>query len=119
MKDLEGQIGGADILRLDVDDMPAAPADTSDPFAAQLSIPHVPIVADAEVLKGLTLSEVLVRRWPNKHLPAQYFRIMDPDIDLVMAPCGHVFHATEYAMLSMSEQCLPFSRLPLSDVRGD
>jgi hypothetical protein len=116
MKGVEGQDGGAEFLRLDDDDITAAAAeaDSLDPFSAQLLVPHMPIVADTEVLRNLSVAEVLVRRWPNKHLPAQYFRIMDPDIDLVMAPCGHVFYATEYAMLGMCDRFLPFSRVPLS-----
>lgn len=84
-------------------------ADAADPFAAQMSIPNMPIKADAGMLRGLSQAEVLVRQWPNPALPAQYFRLMDPLADIHIGSCGHFFEADEYEMISLMCNKRPFS----------
>jgi hypothetical protein len=110
----EGKDETADFLRLDDDDIDAAttaaPLDDHDSFVSQLSIPNTPIVVDRIMLQNLTLAEVLVRRWPNPNIPAQYFRVMDPRVDIVVGPCGHFFEASEFEMVSMTQGSRPFSR---------
>ena len=103
---------GADVLQLDGPDEPAETAYTGadqDTFFAQMSIPNVPIRADRGMLQRLSQSEVLVRRWPNPAIPAQYFRTMDPLADITIGSCGHFFEADEYEMLSLEEGKRPFS----------
>lgn len=74
-----------------------------------MSVPNVPIRIDREMLRGLSQSEVLVRRWPNPAIPTQYFRTMDPLADITIGSCGHFFEADEYEMLSLEEGKRPFS----------
>ena len=102
----------ADVLQLDGPD-DSADADYAggdqDNFFAQMSIPNVPIRADRDMLRSMSQSEVLVRRWPNPAIPAQYFRTMDPLADITIGSCGHFFEADEYEMLSLEEGKRPFS----------
>lgn len=49
----------------------------------------------------LGAGEVLLRRWPCPHLPAQWFRVMDEEAAIVVGPCGHFFEADEYEMVRM------------------
>jgi hypothetical protein len=51
---------------------------------AQMAIPHNPIRASRAILRSLDRSEVLVMEWPCACLPNQYFRIMDPELVIVM-----------------------------------
>jgi hypothetical protein len=51
-------------------------------------------------LRRLRPGEVLVRRWPNSCLPAQWFRLLDEDQPVVVGSCGHFFEAEEYEMVS-------------------
>ena len=83
------------------------------PFAEQLGIPNTPLVADAAALQQLSLAEVLVRQWPSKHLPAQYFWLVDPTVDVVVGPCGHFFLSLEYEVQSIALGYRPYSRAPL------
>ena len=112
---MQGHEEGADFLRLDDADIAdvATGVDATaegDPFGTQLVTPHMPIVADEAALRDLGCNEVLVRRWPNANLPAQYFRNMDPDVHVVVAPCGHAYLALEYALLCLSAGRRPFTR---------
>jgi hypothetical protein len=111
----EGRDAQAEFLRLDdVDVLEAtAPEQAPDPFGSQLAMPNAPIVADKAALQQLSQAEVVVRRWANPHIPAQYYRVMDPHADIVVGPCGHFFEALEYEMLSMIAGSRPFSREPL------
>ena len=115
---MEGRDNGADFLRLDDADADVAAVrtthDTADPFGAQLSIPHMPIIADRSALRKLTMAEVRIRRWPRPHIPAHYFRVMDPQADIVVGPCGHFFEAVDYEMASVAQGQRPFSRQALS-----
>lgn len=49
-----------------------------------MAIPHNPIRASRAILRSLDRSEVLVKEWPCACLPNQYFRIMDPELVIVM-----------------------------------
>ena len=106
---------GADVLLMD--DEQSAPAsataDCPDPFGTQLGMSHTRIVADRAALEQLSLAEVVVRRWKNPHVPPQFFRIMDPNVDVVVGSCGHFFEAAEYEILSLTSGARPFSRDPL------
>lgn len=102
----------ADVLQLDEPDGKPDGLYTGgdhEDFLAQMSIPNVPIRADRDMLRGLSQSEVLVRRWPNAVIPAQYFRTMDLLADITIGSCGHFFEADEYEMLSLEEGKRPFS----------
>ena len=112
---MEGSDAGAQFLRLDAADVldANAAAGSSDAFAVQASMPGTAIVADRAMLQGMTLADVVVRRWPNPHIPVQYFHVVDPDADIVVAPCGHFFEAGEYELLSMTLGHRPFSHAPL------
>ena len=109
----DGQ-GGADVLTLDEPGRWPPHSSAADAFAAQMSLPHSPVVADAACLQQLSLAEVLVRRWPGDFLQAEYFRVMDPAVDVSVGPCGHFFLSVEYEMQSLSQGCRPFSRAQLS-----
>lgn len=99
------------MLRLDEpeDSVQEEEDDGEDPFAAQMSIPSLPIKADSGMLRDLSQAEVLVRRWPNPAIPAQYFRLMDPQADIQIGSCGHFFEADEYEMMSLIWNRRPFS----------
>ena len=56
---------------------------------AQMAIPHNPIRASRAILRSLDRSEVLVKEWPCACLPNQYFRIMDPELVIVMDQVRH------------------------------
>jgi intraflagellar transport protein 122 len=66
----------------------------------QAAVPHMPIVLGRAALRRLRLGEVVVRRWPNPCLPAQWFRLLDEDQPVVVGPCGHFFEAEEFEMVS-------------------
>lgn len=66
----------------------------------QAAVPHTPIVLGRAALRRLRPGEVLVRRWPNSCLPAQWFRLLDEDQPVVVGSCGHFFEAEEYEMVS-------------------
>jgi hypothetical protein len=108
--------GGADVLRIDSGDELALGGEdgSSDPFASQMAVPGQAIRLDRRGLAQLKASEVVVRRWPNRHIPCQYFRIMDPDLPLEVAPCGHFFEADELEMVrgpgAQLPGCLPWRR---------
>ena len=106
------------MLRLDDGDCEALQPE-EDAFAEAMRSPNAPIVATRDMLRELNASEVLVRRWPNAHLPAQYFRVIDPLVDIVCGPCGHFFEADEYEMLSLAHGKRPFSWAPLDSATPD
>lgn len=102
----------ADVLQLDGPDCSPEAFGTgrdNDDFFAQMIIPNVPIRADRDMLRSLSKSEVLVRKWPNPAIPAQYFRTMDPLADITIGACGHFFEADEYEMVSLQQGKRPFS----------
>jgi hypothetical protein len=45
-------------------------------------------------------SEVMVRSWPNAHIPYQFFRVMDQEVPLAVGACGHFYEQDEYEMVS-------------------
>ena len=107
----------ADVLQLDGADVSPEGFGTgrdNDDFFAQMIIPNVPIRVDRDMLRSLSKSEVLVRKWPSPAIPAQYFRTMDPLADITIGSCGHFFEADEYEMLSLQEGKRPFSCQKLS-----
>jgi len=71
----------------------------------QAAVPHTPIVLGRAALRRLRPGEVLVRRWPNSALPAQWFRLLDEDQPVVVGPCGHFFEAEEFEMVSREFAC--------------
>lgn len=74
----------------------------------QAAVPHTPIVLGRAALRRLRPSEVLLRRWPNPCLRAQWFRLLDDDQPVVVGPCGHFFEAEEYEMVggSVESDCV-------------
>lgn len=64
-----------------------------------------------DVLRALKRSEVLVRTWPSKSIPAQYFRVMDDDTPLCVGPCGHFFERDECELRALETGTLPFSKV--------
>lgn len=114
---MEGEDDGADVLRLDDEDVhamqPGGGGDQDDAFLTQMLMPNAPIVADRDMLRQLSVAEVLIRRWPNPALPAQYFRVVDPMSDVLLGDCGHFFEADEYEMSSLTSACRPFTSEPL------
>lgn len=70
-----------------------------DAFSAQMMVPNMPIRVDRATMRRLKTSEVIVRPWPNPHIPAQYFRVMDTELPLCSGPCGHFFEQDEYEMV--------------------
>jgi intraflagellar transport protein 122 len=65
----------------------------------QAAVLHTPIVLGRAALRRLRPGEVLLRRWPNPCMPAQWFRLLDEDQPVVVGPCGHFFEAEEYEMV--------------------
>ena len=94
---------GADVLQLDDAGPGGLQLQGGDTFAAQMVVPHQPVLADRDTLQLLRPTEVLVRQWPNPALPRQYFRVMDPDLALCLGACGHVFEADEFRAVSGPE----------------
>jgi hypothetical protein len=100
------------VLRIDSGDELALGGNAGDPFASQMAVPGQPIRLDRRGLARLKASQVVVRRWPNPHIPCQYFRIMDPELPLEVAPCGHFFEADELEMVGRQGGCLVRAREP-------
>lgn len=100
---------GADVLRLDDGDADVA-SRLDDPFGAQMLVPNAPIRADRPMLRRMRASEVVVRRWPSPHIPAQYYRLMDPELPIICGPCGHFFELDEFEMAGLEKGYAPFSR---------
>lgn len=92
--------GGANVLRIDSVDELNFGGEPGDPFAAQMVVPGQAIRLGRAGLAKLKPSEVVVRRWPNPHIPCQWFRVMDPDLPLEVGPCGHFFESDELEMVS-------------------
>jgi len=102
--------GGANVLRLDENDQIHH---IDDAFIAQQMVPNSAIRVDRSTLRRLRTGEVVVRRWPNPHIPAQFFRIMDSELPLAVGACGHFFEQDEYEMWGLEKGHSPFSREPL------
>ncbi|KAK9811224.1 hypothetical protein WJX72_000251 [[Myrmecia] bisecta] len=98
--------GGADVLRLNEDEGLAL--DLDDPFTTQMLASSDPVAADWCMLKRLKRQEVLVHRWPNPHMPCEYFRVMDPDQPLCVGPCGHLYEEDEFEMAVLEKGFAPF-----------
>lgn len=86
-----------------------------DPFHQQMAVPHSSIVVDRNVLRMLDRSEVLVRKWPCPALPNQYFRIMDPDLPLVIDEGGQFYEADEFELSMLEHGHSPFTRQSSKD----
>lgn len=82
----------------------------TDPFQAQMAIPHNPIRASRAILRSLDRSEVLVKEWPAAALPNQYFRIMDPELVVVMDQAGNFYEYDEFELAVLDKGREPFTR---------
>mmetsp|Transcript_18911 Transcript_18911/g.49275 ORF Transcript_18911/g.49275 Transcript_18911/m.49275 type:complete len:1222 (+) Transcript_18911:159-3824(+) len=98
------------VLTLDDDDYVNK---INDAFTAQQMVPNQPIVADRATLRRMKDSEVMVRTWPNPHIPHQFFRVMDQEVPFVVGACGHFYEQDEYEMEGLEKGHTPFSREPL------
>jgi hypothetical protein len=47
--------------------------------------------------------QVLVRTWPTPAIPNQYFRIMDPDLPMVIDDAGNFYEQEEYEQASLEQ----------------
>jgi hypothetical protein len=120
-KDVHGHESGADYLRLDDDVVPRIAAlreEHEDAFTAQFSIPYSPVVADRCMLLNMSVASVLVRRWPSSKTPAQYFWVADPEADLRVGDCQHIFESVEYESLSMGLGHRPISHAVVPDLQN-
>ncbi|KAF5843203.1 intraflagellar transport protein [Dunaliella salina] len=82
-------------------------------------VPNQPIVADRATLRRMKDSEVMVRTWPNPHIPYQFFRVMDQEVPFVVGACGHFYEQDEYEMEGLEKGHTPFSREPLGPEQKD
>lgn len=86
-------------------------------FLPPRPVPRLPlqmITVGRDTLRALQRSEVLVRTWPNAHIRAQYFRVMDRDAPLCLGPDGHFYEHDEYEMVCLERESTPFSRQALA-----
>ena len=63
-------------------------------------------------LRQLHASEVIVHRWPGGIHKAQFYRVLDPDAQVMLGSCGHFYEQDEYEMFLLENAFAPFSRLP-------
>ncbi|MEW5316653.1 MAG: hypothetical protein WDW38_008010 [Sanguina aurantia] len=107
-KDSATKEQGANVLRL-ADDSDYL-SNIEDSFTAQMMIPNASIRVDRLTLRRFKTSEVIVRSWPNSHIPRQYFKLMDTEVPLCAGACGHFFEQDEFEMVSLEKGYAPFSR---------
>lgn len=100
--------GGANVLTLDDPDDYVGQMD--DPFAPANLSNGQPLRLDRNALRRLRSSEVLIRRWPCPHIPAQYFRIMDDEQPVCVGPCGHFFEEDEFEAACLEKGYAPLSK---------
>uniref|UniRef100_A0A7S0VDQ0 Intraflagellar transport protein 122 homolog n=1 Tax=Polytomella parva TaxID=51329 RepID=A0A7S0VDQ0_9CHLO len=104
--------GGVSVLRLE-DDNPMERVE--DAFTAQMLVPNSTIRVDRTTLRRMKNSEVMIRRWPNRNIPPQFFRVMDLGVPLCVGSCGHFFEQDEYDMSGLEKGVAPFSREPIAE----
>lgn len=106
-------------LRLDDDDadIAAALGAGATAWKQQASIPGAPITATRGMLRDMPQSEVFIRRLPG--LRPKYYRLVDPDVQVVCSPAGKFFELDEWehAVLESGGRA-PFCRTPL-DASGN
>ena len=100
----------ADILRFDDPEDVVDGAQMEDPFARQMMTPNQPIVVDRRMLIDMQPHEVLVQNWGNAVVRKQYYRILDPDMPIILTPCGHLCEQDEYEMYMLEHGHAPFCR---------
>ena len=86
-----------------------------DPFTRQLmSIERdgtAILRADRNMLRQLSKDEVFIYRWPSPGLRNQYFRLMLPDVPVILcASCNHLFHEEDFEFAVLQKLCCPFCR---------
>ena len=64
-----------------------------------------------EVLLSLKKTEVFARNWESPSVKTQYFKLMVPEIPVVLCPsCGHFFHEDDYEIASIQKRRCPLCR---------
>jgi len=102
--------GDVQTLRFDDDPQEEMLMNMDDPFQQQMAVPHSAIIADRNMLRSLPRSEVLIRTSPTPALPNQYFRIMDPDLLIVMDEAGNFYEQDEFELAVLEHGHSPFTR---------
>ena len=70
------------------------------------------VVYNRKMLKALHPSEVIVRQWPGDCMRKQFFRVVDPDAQVMLGPCCHFYEQDEYEMFLLEHGHTPFCRSP-------
>ncbi len=65
-----------------------------------------------DVLLGLKKTEVFIRKWVSPSTPTQYYRLMVPEIPVVLcSSCNHFFHEDDYEIASIQKRRCPLCRV--------
>lgn len=74
---------------------------------------QAPPAMSRDDLRRMHASEVIVHQWPGKIHPTKFFRVLDPDAQIMLGACGHFYEQDEYEMFLLDKGCAPFCRLPM------
>jgi intraflagellar transport protein 122 len=70
-----------------------------------------PIMVDRDILLSLRKTEVFVRKWPSPGVRNEYFKLMVPEIPVILCPaCNHFFHEEDFEMASIQKRRCPVCR---------
>eukprot|EP00164_Ancoracysta_twista_P001588 GFYU01002082.1.p1 GENE.GFYU01002082.1~~GFYU01002082.1.p1 ORF type:complete len:1195 (-),score=419.63 GFYU01002082.1:77-3661(-) len=70
--------------------------------------PYRPLTVDRDVLKSLNKTEVFIKKWRNPLQPRQYYKLMIPDIQIILCDnCNHFFQEEDF---EFSDLKCPFCR---------
>jgi intraflagellar transport protein 122 len=88
---------------------------SDDPFTRQLmNIERdgtAMLRADRSMLRQLNKDEVFIYRWPSPGLRNQYFRLMLPDVPVILCEsCNHLFHEEDFEFAVLQNLSCPFCR---------
>ncbi|WZN66107.1 intraflagellar transport protein 122 [Chloropicon roscoffensis] len=64
-------------------------------------------------LRRLHASEVIVHQWPGRIHDTKFFRVLDPDAQVMLGECGHFYEQDEYEMFVLEKGVAPFCQTPL------
>jgi intraflagellar transport protein 122 len=74
-----------------------------------------PVVANHNVLRSLSRTEVIVCTWP-KPMRNQYFKIIMPDVSITHCnSCNKMFHKDDYELLALQLGHCPFCRKSIDE----
>jgi len=64
-----------------------------------------------DILISLKKTEVYVKRWPSPGLRNQYFKLLMPEIPVILCTsCNHFFHEEDFEIASITKSQCPICR---------